>query len=370
MLPRPHIHGGSNGAGKQATVWVGTRHTGMMSGIYRVFLDQTEGVIGRPLLAARLDNVGYLALGPGGDTLYASGKIAGQAVVVSYRISNQTDGPIVSVSSSVQTAGVATHLAISPAGDLLVTAHYRQGAIAVFPVDAKGELGEQSQYVELSFVPGNSNPRQQAPHPHWVGFSDDMRFILTAELGADRLAVFRVDHGEKALQLHRNISMGQESGPRYIQFHREEPWAYLLSELDNTIGLLDVSEGLDQLGTVETVPAAAKATLSSSNKPYASELKIHPAGNMLVAAIRGANSISVFKLDPSDGSLILKYELEIRGSKPRSFDIDESGNWLLIGAEASDTISSYSIEPGTQSIEYNGSIQALPHPGVVVFQKR
>ena len=84
------------------------------------------------------------------------------------------------------------HLNVDQAGRAVVVANYSGGSVSALPVNEDGRLREASAFVQHT---GSSvDPeRQKGPHAHSVNFSPDNRFVVAADLGLDKLLVYRFD---------------------------------------------------------------------------------------------------------------------------------------------------------------------------------
>jgi len=103
----------------------------------------------------------------------------------------------------------------------VLVANYRGGSVALFPVLDDGRLAPASNFIQ--HVGSSINPtRQAAPHAHSVNFDPSERFALVADLGLDRVVVYRLDHESRRLVLNDPpyASVEPGSGPRHLDFTR------------------------------------------------------------------------------------------------------------------------------------------------------
>ena len=90
---------------------------------------------------------------------------------------------------------------------------------------------------------------------------------------------------------------------------------------------------LTEVQTIETVPKELREVPSST-----AEIYFHPSGKFLYASNRDHDSITAFRADAKTGKLTLIEREPVRGSHPRSFNLDPSGHWLLAAGLISNTI--------------------------------
>ena len=121
-------------------------------------------------------------------------------------------------------------------GKWLFAANYDGGSLAMFPVHEDGSLGAASAFIQDK---GSSvDPqRQGGPHAHSAYVSPDNRFVLAADLGLDRVLVYRLDTGKGSLTAN-DPPFGQlapGSGPRHLAFGTGGKFVYVLSEMLATV---------------------------------------------------------------------------------------------------------------------------------------
>lgn len=148
----------------------------------------------------------------------------------------------------------------------------------------------QTERFTLS-EPGTVPDRQDAPHPHQAALDPTGRFILVPDLGADLIRIFAVPSGD-SLEVTpiEPVVVAAGSGPRHVAFavHGEKTYAYLVTELANTIVAYDVTYckstiAFEELWTVgihgagTTAPAGAAASeITVTVSPRSRGFKGHP----------------------------------------------------------------------------------------------
>jgi 6-phosphogluconolactonase len=108
---------------------------------------------------------------------------------------------------------IPAHLAVDPTAHHLVIANYIGGDFVVLPTEADGRLGPVSGEVKDTGS-GPNEKRQEAPHPHSVVFDPAGRFIAAADLGIDKVQVFRLSDGGLTRVSEAPVAPG--AGPRHI----------------------------------------------------------------------------------------------------------------------------------------------------------
>ena len=331
-------------------------------GIYRGKFDSASGKLSGIELAAEIKSPGFLALHPSGETLYA---VAG-GNVAAFSISDS--GGLKLLNKSEIGDGGAAHVAVHPSGGLLMTAQYGGGSVAVFPLASDGAVGERMQLIEHEGGSGVVEGRQNAPHPHWCGFSADGRFAFVPDLGMDGINLYQVELGAAgaATGLKRTgIAMSVPGGgPRHMRFSADGKYVFLLNELSLSVTTFAYDAATGELEKLGTVPALSEEVKAKETFNSASEILAHPNGKFVYSANRGHDSVTVYRADPASGELEVVEVEPIRGAWPRNINLDPSGKWLLAAGADSNTVAVFAIdqESGELAFQRRGVVNV---PGCI-----
>ncbi len=195
----------------------------------------------------------------------------------------------------------------------LLVAHYNSGSVSVVPVGADGRLGTPSDVVQHS---GSSvNPdRQNGPHAHCVTKEPGNRFAFVCALGLDKVMVYRFDAERGRLTPHDPpfASIEPGSGPRHMVFSPDGRVAYVFNEMSSTVNAFSYAAGsgvLKEIQTIATLPA------DFTGDSTAAEIDVHPSGKWLYVSNRGHDTVVLFSIDSSKGTLTLVEEQVTRGAR-------------------------------------------------------
>jgi 6-phosphogluconolactonase (cycloisomerase 2 family) len=255
------------------------------------------------------------------------------------------------------------HLAVDPTGRNLLVANYIGGDFVILPIGADGRLGPVSGAVK-DMGSGPNNERQEAPHPHSVVFDPAGRFVAAADLGIDKVQIFRLAEGGLARVSKASVAPG--AGPRHIAFDHFGKRLYIVNELNATVTAFDYDAATGQIGkllqTISTEPSGYSGPHSTA------EIAIHPSGKFLYASNRSHNSIVGYRIDPSTGLLAIIGFATQGVNCPRSFAIDPSGRWLYVANQKGDTIVQFEIDRDTGELQPTGQVTPSITPVVMVFR--
>jgi 6-phosphogluconolactonase len=352
----------------QYLVYVGT-YTGPESkGIYAYRFDAQTGDI-KPLgLAGVAQNPSFLAIHPNHKFLYAVGESGGGGAwggAVSAFALDRATGKLTLLNSASSGGKGPCHLVVDKTGKNLVVANYGSGATAVLPIQADGRLSEPSSTIQHS---GSSvDPaRQQGPHAHSVNLAPDNRFAFVADLGLDKVLVYKFDAAKGTITPNAPpfAAVAPGSGPRHFAFHPSGKFAYVISEMGNTVTAFSYHAAggvLTPMQTISTLPQGFSGT------SYCAEVVVHPSGKFLYGSNRGHNSITAFAIDPAKGTLTTIEQTPTGGKWPRNFNIDPTGAYLFAANEQSNDIFLFRIDPATGKLKPTGKKIEVSKPVCIKF---
>ena len=356
-------------------IFIGTYTTKEVpsKGIYAVRLDSATGAFSEPVVAAETPNPTFLALHPNGRVLYAlgegpdpDGKTGGGAAAFAF---DAASGKLAVLNSrGTGGGGSTTMLAPDATGRMLVTVSYGAGYVASFPLAADGRIGERTSFIPHAGPLGPNPTRQEKPHPHSVTISPDNRFALVADLGLDRVLVYRLDPPAGTLTPHEPafIATPPGTGPRHAKFSRDGRFFYILNEIAGSISVCayDAARGAGTpIQHISTLPAGFKVT----DPDRAAEIRLHPNGKFVYASNRGHDSIAVFSRNAADGTLTLVEITPCGGKHPRNFALSPDGRWLVCANMESNNLVAFEVDPTTGRLAATGHAVTVPQPVCVLF---
>jgi 6-phosphogluconolactonase len=348
--------------GKKDRLWVfvGT-YTGEggkgSEGIYRFDMDPATGQLSGRALAAKAINPSFLAIHPSRRFLYAVGEVGDfqgkkGGGVSAFAIDPQT-GNLALLNQEPSGGEGPCHLVVDKRGKNVLVANYGGGSASVLPIAEDGRLGTATAFVQHKGT--SSNPqRQEAPHAHSINLDAANRFAFVADLGLDKVLVYRfdADRGTLAPNEPAAATVAPGSGPRHFAFHPNGRWAYVINEMANTVTSFayDADKGvLKPEQTISTLPAGARGD------SWTAEVQVHPSGRFLYGSNRGHNSIAMFAIDPQTGRLTAAGHQAHHIKTPRNFGIDPTGTFLLVANQDGNSIVVFRIDPETGGLTPTGT---------------
>ena len=89
--------------------------------------------------------------------------------------------------------------------------------------------------------------------------------------------------------------------------------------------------------------------------------------SMLFASNRGHNSISCFRVDSHNGTLLRTSVVSLPGSFPRDFNLTPDGRFLLVGLQHDDRLLAYEIDYQNGTLYPTGKECNVPSPCCIIF---
>ncbi|PYR43470.1 MAG: 6-phosphogluconolactonase [Acidobacteria bacterium] len=359
-------------------VYVGT-YTGPKSqGIYVFRLEAETSAVSQNItlapvgLAAASPNPSFLALDAKRRLLFAVnevGEFGGRPTgAVSAFAIDARKGTLALINQQPSMGAGPCHLALDRGGRHLLVANYGSGSVSVLPVAADGRLGAASDVVQHT---GSSvNPeRQKGPHAHCVAIDRANRFVFVCDLGLDKVLAYRFDGQRGTLTPHdppfAQVKPG--AGPRHMVFRPDGGFAYVVNELTSTVTAFRYDAGAGALHEVQTI-SSLPAHFDGANS--GAEIDVHPSGKWLYVSNRGHNSVVLFDIDATSGTLTYVEEQGTGGFTPRHFGIDPSAAYLAVGNQNSNTILVARIDGARGRLKPSGILAYAPSPVCMVFLPR
>ena len=353
-------------------VYIGTytEEGSRSKGIYAYRFDSaTSELKSIGLAAAQTINPSFLAVHPNHRFLYAVNEVTqyrGQSSgAVSAFAIDHTTGKLTLLNQVPSRGADPCYITVDKSGKFVLVANYTGGSVAVFPVLEDGKLGDASAFVQHSGH-GTDPQRQEAPHAHSIDLSPDNHFALVDDLGLDELLVYRFDSIKGSLKPNdpKFVKLNPGAGPRHFAFHPNGKFAYVISEMQGSVTAYayDPATGaLHSLQTISTLPNDFTGSIEDA------EVAVHPSGKFLYASNRGHNSVAVFSIDATKGTLTPIEYVPTGGKTPRSFEIDPTGSLLFAANQDSDNVVIFRIDPQTGRLTSSAKMLEVSKPVCVKF---
>lgn len=357
------------GEAERTTVFVGT-YTGSGSrGIYRFDFDPATGAVSKAKLAAETTSPSFLAIHPTRRFLYAVGEVDSfkgkkGGGVSAFAIDGKT-GDLTPLNAQSSGGAGPCHLVVDKAGKNVLAANYGGGSAVVLPIAQDGTLQAHTSFAQ--HVGSSVNPaRQKEPHAHSVNLDPANRFAVVADLGLDKMLVYKFDPASGTITPNDPpaAALAPGAGPRHFAFHPSGKYAYTINELNSTatVWSYDADQGvLTEIQTVATLPDDFKGT------NYPADVHVHPSGKFVYGSNRGHDSIVGYSVDAASGKLTVVGHQGKGIKNPRHFGIDPSGKFVLVANQDNDGILVFRIDSTSGALSPTGHSVQVSKPVCVQF---
>jgi 6-phosphogluconolactonase len=347
-------------------VYVGT-YTGARAkseGIYRLELDLATGKLSEPTLAAKTANPSFLAIHPTGKFLYAVGE-AGKAQGVNAFAIDQKTGDLTFLNGQSAGGSGPCHVSLDSKGRYAFAANYGSGSACALPIGADGKLGARTGFVQHKGK-GANPARQEGPHGHSINLSPDDRFAFVADLGLDKVMIYKFDaeKGDLTPNDPPALTVKPGAGPRHFAFHPTGKFAYVINELASTIDTCTYDAAKGELTSVQSISTLPKGF---TGRTTTAEVVVHPSGKFVYGSNRGHDSIAVFRVDQKSGKLTFVEHQKEKIAEPRNFAIDPTGKYLLVGSQRTHLVVPFKVDPETGKLTPTGQTVQVGTPVCVRF---
>jgi 6-phosphogluconolactonase (cycloisomerase 2 family) len=224
-----------------------------------------------------------LALNASGTHLYSANETARvgehqEGTVTAFAV-DRVDGMLEAL-NTVRSGGAGpTFVSVHPSGRFVLVANYFGGSVAVLPIlpdgrlgaatDIKKDVGKIGPTRAASAPPGSlAFSGHDRTHAHMIQSDPSGRFVLHADLGLDKIFVWRFDEQKGVLTPCEPpaVSLPPGDGPRHFVLHPDGRWLYSIQEEGSTIVLFDYDGANGRLSarqTISTLPPGSPAATSA-----------------------------------------------------------------------------------------------------------
>lgn len=359
-------------ADEQYLVYIGSYTTGDSKGIHCFSMHRESGKLDLLGATGGVRNPSFLAIHPSGKHLYSVAEIAdfggGRGGAVAAFSLDANSGALEFLNTQSSGGPGPCHLTVDRTGRYVLAANYGGGSVSSTAIAADGRLQRTASFHQHT---GSSvdRRRQEGPHAHSINLDPSNRFAYAADLGLDRILIYRFNEttGELTAAEPPFGAVAPGSGPRHFATHPRQATAYVINEMASTVTAFrrDAETGaLEQLQTITTLPAGFSGGTSTA------EVQVHPSGRFLFGSNRGHDSIAIFTIDGESGKLAPLGFQPTGGKTPRNFGVTPCGKFLVAANQGSDNLVVFRIDEQTGQLQQTGHGASVSKPVCVKFLPR
>jgi 6-phosphogluconolactonase len=333
---------------------------GKSEGIYVYEFDSQTGEMEYKSKAI-IESPSYFALTGNRKFLYAVTE--GRASKISSFAFDAKTGTLNFLNSQPSGSSGPTYISVDAKGKYVFAANYGGGSLTALPIEADGTLGADIQDIKHE---GSSIARKK-PFVHSAVVSPDNKFVLTADLGTDKINTYRFNAKSRPQSLSAAaqpfVVLDPGAGPRHLTFHPNKKILYSVTEINSKVYSFRYKKGhLSPIQSVSMLPDGF------AGPGHGADIHVSADGRFLYASTRSTlNEIAIFSIDQKTGMLNLVERQPSLGRSSRTFEIDPSGNWLLSTGQASNEIVVFKRDQQTGKLSPAGQKLQIDKPSLVKF---
>src|SRR5262249_16567857 len=145
--------------------------------------------------------------------------------------------------------------------------------------------------------------------------------------------------------------------------HPNGRWLYSLQEEGSTVVWFDYDAETGRLTARQTISTLPPGFVGSN---FCSEILVSADGRFVYAGNRLHDSIGILSVAPNR-TLTHVGEEWTRGSYPRSFNFDPTGQFLYCCNQRGDNLTGFRVDGKTGSLRFTGHYAAVGNPSSIVF---
>ncbi len=350
---------------QKAKLIIGTYTSGKSEGIY-IYDFNTKTGDNNFVSSIKSSNPSFLAVSPNKKYLYAVNEDADSlnngGMLSAYKFYKKKK-QLSFINQEPSGGNHPCYITVDNTSQWAITANYTGGSLSITPINKNGSLSPDKKVIQHNGKSANKE-RQEKAHVHQTLLTPDNKHLLVADLGMDKFFMYDFDNASGAIKENAAISVSAGSGPRHAAIHPSNKYVYLTEELSGTVAAFSFSDDgkLKLMQTISAVPEDYKGSLGGA------DIHVSPDGKFLYASNRGElNDIIIFSVDAATGILKVVGHQPTLGIKPRNFNFDPKGNFLLVANQDSGNISIFSVNHETGLLTDTGKSISVPNPVCLVW---
>jgi len=300
----------------------------------------------------------YLAVAPDRKHVYSA---TSGSTASSFTYDSKT-GELTFLNRQPLGAGSA-YVSVDAKQQYLFSASYGGGSLSAVPIEKDGSLGADLQLIQHV----GKSIAMAKPFVHSIVVSPDNHYVITSDLGTDSLSIYSFDPAKRPnpLTLKKSVALAPGAGPRHSTFAPNGKFYYSVTELNSTVNAFRYQNGqITPIQTLSMLPAGY------TGKGDGADIHVSPDGKFLYANTRNElNDVLIYSINQNDGKLTLVGRQPTFGKSARTFDIDPTGNFLIITNSATSDVYVFKRDQKTGLLTPTGQKLEIKGPGTIKFVK-
>lgn len=352
-------------------------YTNRGKGIHIYTMNPADGVLTPRNVVTGIPNPSTLYFHPTNRFLYTASEVQGKGGTISALAVNTSTGDLTVLNSAPSGGKGPAHVSVDPAGKFVFAANYGSGEVGVVSIKPDGSLGGLVDSAKITGPLGKQPAKDappgsfavsghDAPHAHMAQTDPSGKFLLAADLGTDRVYIWRVDpqSGKLTPNSQPFVQANEGAGPRHFAFHPNGKYLYSLNEEGSTLDVMswDGTTGEAKIKqTISTLPKGFEGT------NYPSEIMVSSDGRFVYCANRLYDTIVIYAINKADGTVKTVDWAWTHGAYPRNFNFDPTGRFLYVLHSNSDNMTCFRVDRKSGKLIFTGRWYGVGNPSEIRF---
>lgn len=275
-----------------------------------------------------------------GDILFTCVESKKDDLILTYRI--QADGSLSLLDCAHTGACSIADLALDSKGKYLFACSLAACCVNMLRYDIDGRLTLTDCFHATdpgSYEIGYSNTvRQDGPYIHCAHVMPDGKHLCLCGMGSDKIYILELDriNGKLISCPELTVTVDGGEGPRHIIFSTDGKFAYMNTEMGNTVYVFSVGED-SSLSRLQKLPTL-KPHVDNPPKGWCSVITMSRDGKYVYIGNRGQNNIVGFQIS-EDGLLTNIGFFDCYGNSPRGLTFGLNDEVLFCNNNVSNSLS-------------------------------
>lgn len=340
--------------------YVGTYTQGESIGIHIFDMDIENGVI-RERKTIPVSNASHMTISNNKKYLYS----ICDAGVEAFKI--LPDGDLEKINKKSIEGMRGCHITTDEKDEFLFVAGYHDGKVTVLRLQEDGSVDKITDGIFHKGL-GTVLERNVRPHVSSVTMTPDQKYLAVVDMGVGHVKLYDLDRNSGKLSLVDIVRCELDSEPRFFIFSKDGKYAYLNCEAKKCIHVYryDGSQDSPNFELLQTISTIAKDAGSSS---LSIAMRISEDGKYLYSSNAGNNSVSIFKINQSDGLLENICSLPISGDYPKDIGVFPNNKYMMSLNHESNQIMIFAVDYENKYFSWKGKPINIETPNCVKIVK-
>ena len=347
---------------KMYNLLIGTYSSAEKNPGIQVYSFNTEtGEFASKAEATGIKNPSYLTITKDRKHVYSVSE-GGEGTISAFSF-NAATGQLTFMNTAPSGSNGPCYVSVDDKNKFVFVGNYGGGSVAAIPIKADGSLSSDIQNIQHE---GKSiMPNQEKPHVHAAVLSQDNKYLFVPDLGTDKVNIYKIDVAKSKPLTPANpafASIAVGGGPRHFVFHPNGKYGYVIHENTGEVTAFDYANGILKEKQKVSMPVSGYA-----GDIHGADIHISPDGKFLYGSMRAnINELGIYSID-KNGMLTFVGRQSTLGKIPRNFEIDPTGNFLLVGNQNSDEVVIFKRDKKTGLLSDTGKRISVGKPVCLKF---